>query len=684
MLKKITLILFGLSFITITGCKISGTVTLDGVGIEGVTVVLNTDPDRSAETDSHGKYTFNSVKAGDYTVTIEPPDGYTRFVSRSVVKELRSMVNVNFALESDTIRSTETGDVIGFKEDNSSHVWLGIPFAAPPVDDLRWKAPVPADSWGNDTYLALEHCDDCSQTPSEIEKALGAENVLIGSEDCLYLNIHAPAFTAENIPDGTSRLPVMVWIHGGSNMKGGGSRYNGKNLADKYDLVVVTINYRLGLLGWFSHPALESGNIYDDSGNFGTLDMIRALTWVRDNIENFGGDSGNVTIFGQSAGAWNTLSLMLSKEAEGLFHRAISQSGGAETYDMSFVQNYIEDDGYSNSAREILNNILIEDNIAVDRVAARMIQEQMTNEDIQAYLYSKTNYEILNAFSRQQISPTDEVNDGVAPISVVTKFRDGVVLPAGDPSTLFNDTADYNAVPLMIGSTRDEYKNWMAGPEFVKYIGDFPIPVGANDPAYYALYAGYKSDVWKILGVDCIASKLSENPGQPDIYAYRFDWDEEPTILTVDFGLLIGAAHGMEISFVFNYFKELAVSKLTPLVFTKKNLPGRQKLGNSMSSYWAEFAYSGSPGFGRMDSETVEWQAWNNTLGKEKIMIFDTNTDGGIRMHNTMLTFEGLKDRLLSETDFPTQEQHCSMYMDLFYGSDLWKDEEYANIGAEG
>ncbi len=678
MFRRLTFILFLAGCLLVSGCSISGTVTLDEGGIENVMVNLSTAAGTiiaTTTTNSDGEYVFDDLSAGAYTVSIDPPEGYTRSIRQSVVKEndYTRVENINFALASAAVRTTEAGDVIGFRENNGSHAWLGIPYAAPPVENLRWKAPLPADSWGNDTYIALEISDTCAQLGSMlVDVAAGHIGDPIGCEDCLYLNIWAPEFPADNIPTGINRLPVMVWIHGGSNTTGHGGGYHGQILAESHDLIVITINYRLGPFGWFAHPALESGNDLDDSGNYGTLDIIRALNWVRDNIENFGGDPGNVTIFGESAGGWNTLSMMISQEAAGLFHRVVSESGGMSTTEMSRARNYIEDGGHYHSAREVVNNLLIADG-AANRDAAKTTQDGMSNEEIQEYLYGKSMDDILNACGS---------GDGES-ISVPTGLRDGVVLPTGDPLTRFEDTANYNEVPLIIGSNRDEIKLYtIFDPNFTIIRGG--LPIRALDKTYYALYASYKSDAWKINGVDRLAQILSETPGQPGVYAYRFDWDEEPTILGINVGFLLGAAHGMEISFVFNNFDQFMVPQYVSLVFSEESLPGRQQLGASMSSYWAEFAYNGSPGFGRLNSNPLEWKKWDNRQGGEKTVIFDTETDGGIRMTNSIITLEGLKYRLLSETGFTTQTQHCDMYSDLFYTSDLWSDEEYETLGADG
>ena len=158
------------------------------------------------------------------------------------------------------------------------------------------------------------------------------EGTPVGSEDCLYLNIYAPRFTDTDVPKDAARLPVMLWIHGGGNTIGEAGFYNGGNLAAQQRVIVITTNYRLGPFGWFRHAATrnDGANELDRSGNFGTLDLVRALQWIRENAAAFGGDPNNVTIFGESAGGTNVFSLLLSPPARGLFHRAIVESGGMQ------------------------------------------------------------------------------------------------------------------------------------------------------------------------------------------------------------------------------------------------------------------------------------------------------------------------------------------------------------------
>jgi para-nitrobenzyl esterase len=568
-----------------------------------------------------------------------------------------------------TLRVTESGKVMGFVEDNETHAWLGIPYAKPPVGELRWKAPRPAEEW-QDTLRAVELSPICTQygglmgdvSPLEFEKP-------VGQEDCLFLNIWAPAFTPESIPQGSGRLPVMVWIHGGGNSIGHGGSYNGKVLAEKYQVIVVTFNYRLGPFGWFAHPALreEGSTAEDQSGNYGTLDIIALLAWVGENISAFGGDPGNVTVFGESAGAANTMTMLLSPKARGLFHRAISQSGGLFSTVMSKAEDYHDagKEGHKFSSREVINKLLMADNLAPEREKARVYQDRMSNEEIAGYLRDKSNTELLSVYEPGPLGM----------VSGPKYFRDGKVLPIGSPLSLLKSEDTYNAVPIILGTNRDENKTFMSmNPEYVGLLG-------VKDQQYYDMVAGYLDQGWKATGADEIAAVLREAQGG-NVYVYRFDWDEEPSVLGSDMGKLVGAGHGLEIPFVFNNFEAVFMG-FNLFFYSDDNFVGRKALADSMSSYWAEFAYTGAPGKGR-DRREVEWKAWDNAAGGHKFIILDTPGDKGIRMSSDAVRLADLKQEVLKETRFRSQEKHCEAYVSIFGKHESWDDDEYENLGKEG
>ena len=551
-----------------------------------------------------------------------------------------------------SVRVFQSGAAVGFTGEYGSHAWLGIPYAKPPVGDLRWRAPLAPAAWP-ETREALSFGAPCVQYASPFGGVTSAKaGTPAGSEDCLFLNVWAPKMIrADAVKE---HLPVMLWIHGGGNSIGEGGFYNGGNLAATHRVVVISFNYRLGPFGWFHHAALDGAGTSeaDRSGNFGTLDMIRALEWVRDNIAEFGGDPGDVTIFGESAGGQNVYQLLLSPLAQGLFHRAIVESGAMAFNTVAEAENFADDGdpGDANSSNEVLLRMLIADGKAKDRGAAKGVLASMDAGAIESYLRHKNAYEFLDVYPQF-------LSTGM--IRVPKPFRDGVVLPREEPMQLLA-AGRYNHVPVIAGTNRDENKVFMFGnPERVRnFLWLLPR---ARDQRTYNLSAEYLSKNWKATGADEPAAAMRNVQGA-SVYVYRFDWDEEPTILGSDLSQLLGAAHGFEIPFVFGHFN---LGKEGNRIFTEQNAAGRQALSQQMMSYWTQFAYSGNPGRGR-DGSLPEWSAWDpSDPAASKFIIFDTTAGGGIRMSAEAVTTQSIVAALAPDTRFRTLLERCRVYREL-------------------
>jgi len=563
-----------------------------------------------------------------------------------------------------TRRVTPSGELVGGESRHGAHAWLGIPYAQPPVGELRWRAPQAAAPW-TQVREAITPAPPCTQYGSTFGGVTEVDpGTPAGLEDCLTLDVWTPRFADGRVPKGKARLPVMVWIHGGGNTIGTSAFYDGGNLAVRENVVVVAVQYRLGPFGWFRHAALRAGaaDAAEKSGNFATLDLIRALEWVRDNVAAFGGDPGNVTIFGESAGGTNVYTLLLAPQARGLFHRAIVQSGGLTTESPARAERLTDDPvapGTAQSSSEIILRLLEADGTAGDRAAAKARLAAMSNEDIASYVRGKSTLDILLAYAPQ-------ADSGM--IDMPRVFADGAVIPP-DPLAQLGRSDGHASVPVMTGTNRDENKIFMFGqPELIKRR--FWILPRFVDENAYETSAHYVSRMWKATGADEPAGALHA-AGGPGVFVYRFDWDEEPVILGADLSRMLGAAHGFEIPFVFGHFN---LGEKGNVIFTDDNAPGREALSQAMMAYWAQFARTGKPGRGGRD--LPEWQAWNG----EQTILLDSTDGGGVRMADLVETRDAILADIEQDPRLPERWQRCAIYRDLVLFSRGFDKEQYWQV----
>ena len=443
--------------------------------------------------------------------------------------------------------STDKGDVRGEARSMVTS-FKGIPFAAPPVDDLRWKAPAEAEAW-TDVLDATEFGGSCTQgtgwDPGYEEPTL--------NEDCLYLNVYRPS-------NDSADLPVFVWNHGGGNVAGAGRDTNPDRFVTRSDVVFVTINYRVGAMGWLDTSELEADNPDGSAGNFGLLDQQAALRWVEANIGAFGGDADNVTLAGQSAGASNTCAQLASPGAEGLIDRAILQSGGC-------------------SARA--------PEVAQESGAQFATALECTDSATQVEcLRGKTPEEVLAAQTEFRQSGPVAGNE-VLPIDPLQLLKDGTLTD----------------VPVIVGGTSDESQQSVFGS--YDYLGN-PLteetlaglietnyPDAAADVAAAYPVANYVSPsvTWGDIQSDqraCRDQTLRDRlAGNTETYAYEFAEQDGPPFtsiwrLGVDYPF--GATHVNDLGYLWDYLG-------TSLPFSTDQL----SLSNQMISYWSSFATTGAP-----------------------------------------------------------------------------------------
>jgi para-nitrobenzyl esterase len=564
-----------------------------------------------------------------------------------------------------SLRHPPAGDIVGFSDTHDTLAWLGVPFAEPPIGGLRWRAPRPLPRWSGErqTRSLSPPCAQLKMLP------MFNDHAMIGSEDCLYLNIWAPRMEEHEVA--SKRLPVMVWIHGGGNTMGKAADTPGSHLADAGQVVVVSLQYRLGVFGWFSYPGLRNAATTpaDASSNFGLLDLIAGLQWVRDNIAAFGGDPGKVTVFGESSGGHDVIALMASPLAKGLFQRAISESGSIHATPRSDAENYLDDTeaGLPFSTREFVNQLLIADG-SRDRAAAKARQQAMEGRTLIGYLRDKSPQQLLQAVKRGSFGMYDW------PVII----RDGYCIPDKPMMAAFSDPTQYNAVPVMLGGNRDEYKLFMmTDPDLTTMRFGF-IPKIKN-LATYNQVTGYYSARWRAETQGEMAAILHRS--QAAVYTYRLDWDDEPAYGFVNLHDLWGAVHTAEISFVFGD----DVSMELPFVRSKANGAARDALSRAMMGYWARFARDGAPGDGG-DPANPLWMPWQDT--GPSLMILDTLDHGGLRMMADGERISEIKEQLRKDKAIATPEARCKLYAGLFHAGfgdrNYWDKNEYESLGCNG
>ena len=450
----------------------------------------------------------------------------------------------------------------------------------------------------------------------------------------------------------------MVWIHGGGNTSGMTSEYNPERFVASQNIIVVTISYRLGLFGWFSHPELRNkSDGIDVSPNFGLLDQIKALEWLRDNIEGFGGDKNNITIFGESAGGQNVIALYVSPLAKGLFHRAISQSGG-------ITLTSIED------AEEIDRNIhpLGKDYRYRHKTTKEFVNSLLNEGIINTHLHETGNIEELMNLDSHDLMRNwskGKVWEGTTQLARI--IGDDFVLPKDSILAALSDKNRHANVPIILGVNKDENKTFnLFDEELVTNILNLTFIV--KDPFFYDLKSDYQSLAWRSNAVDTPADAIV-NGGYSNVYAYRFDWDEQPSILGMDFSFLLGAGHGLEIPFVMGDFD---FGRQTRFLFTKKNESERIKLSKLIMQYWAHFAKDGYPNAQLENS--VQWDKWpEGGINKDRIMILDTEQSNAPRMSNGYAPHDKLVNIFENDERSLKVNNKCSFLEDVYSWVDNWQ-----------
>jgi para-nitrobenzyl esterase len=444
------------------------------------------------------------------------------------------LIDVNSVKVNSGIISGKTSD------DQAVKIFMGVPFAAPPVGDLRWKAPQPVAAWEGVRACVTPPASAIQSPPKPFmcwsKEFMAPESPL--SEDCLYLNVWTTAKTAQD------KLPVMVWIHGGAFTGGSGTvpLYDGEAMSRK-GVVFVTINYRLGILGFLAHPELSAESELKTSGNYGILDQIAALKWVKENIAALGGDPNNVTIDGQSAGAFSVNMLVVSPLAKGLFQKAIAQSGGMFGKQLSLGQTLqsAEESGKQLTEKLKIANIAALRAIPADSLLKIQARFGITVDNV----VIPPVYDTFAAGKHNDVAVISGWNadDGVSfgPPAKATQFQENINKQYGDKAGDF--------LKLFPASNDEE--------------------AGKSQKLVSQLFFGWNNYAWARL-------QTAKGSGKAYLYNFKRVPPGEPNY---------GAFHSSEFGYALHNLKKW------DRPFTDVDY----KLEDTMSSYWVNFAKTGDP-----------------------------------------------------------------------------------------
>jgi len=467
----------------------------------------------------------------------------------------------------DAVVTVESGSLAGrWNTDQTVCSFKGVPYAKPPLGPLRWQPPLPPETWDG-VRPAHAFGPRCIQ-PNRPSHAIGYFGPEAESEDCLTLNIWTSA------PARAERRPVMVWFHGGAFLVGSASLpiFDGSALARR-GAVIVTVNYRLGRLGFFAHPALSAEQSYRASGNYGMLDQIAALRWVRDNIAAFGGDPDRVTIFGQSAGSSAVSQHMASPPAKGLFHRAIGQSGGG-----FFARILAPLDTAEKAGAQFAQAL---GGRSIDELRATPARDiQFVRPDDGGRLKDVYDASDPKGIDRQTAWP---VIDGyVMPELLMKTFERGAQHPV---PLLTGSTADEGTTQPPISSLeefrRRAHADWGALAD--AYLRAFPASSNAEAEASSRRAVGTRVFNWE----NWTWANLHARTGNAPVYFYHFAHvlPQPESDAGGDLSRRLGAFHTAEIPFVFQ-------------TLDARRWPWRESdraLSDMMAGYWLNFAASGDP-----------------------------------------------------------------------------------------
>lgn len=566
---------------------------------------------QTAEDGTITRYYSPSAFEADDVVVIEQPD---------------------YSYQQNVEQPTRCGTLKGFEQEGTLH-WFGVPYAQAPVGELRWKELRPLQPWKG----VLD------ATESQFASQMSGKN-LVGSEaGAVTLDITRPN------TDETG-LPIFFYIHGGNNQTGKSSAFPATQFVQETNCVVVSVNHRLGLLGFNALPALKNGTPEENSGNFALLDLATALDWVKENAESFGGDGSNITITGSSAGGRDVMAMVISPIFEGKFQKAISYSGGMTVADVADSQRV--------EARALAPLVVAKGLKATAEEAAAWLLTD--GEDVRTFLYSLTDQELASAFG----------GAGIRMSAFPHLFNDGVVLPVEG-----FDTTNYIDVPMMMVTGSSEFSTFCKGSDPFGKLSDDALLADEAMLAQYRFAENYGSMMYGYFNAEESAERMFPHYQAP-IYTCDVDWGENADVVGEKMAEIYGSYHCMTTPLMTHVL--YTASLKFPEVFAQK---GCLAVSAMLNQYYSNFLWTGNPN----GEGLTQWDPWTSLNGTTQLLVDGDKETAWATMSTEHTSYEEII-ALMEKDNTITEEQKAlliqtvmngrwfSTAMDKHYNNeDLWK-----------
>lgn len=558
-----------------------------------------------------------------------------------------------FAYQNSVLQNTPNGILEGFEKEGALH-WFGVPYAKTPVGPLRWKAPQKVEKWegirqAKESMIGSQKGGLQAAKDKAGNGTVVMKKSLLGSEaGAVTLDITRPATKETN-------LPVMFYIHGGNNQTGKSAALPASRLAKEINSVIVSINHRMGLLGFNALPALRHGTVEENSGNYGFLDQAAALDWVKENIRSFGGNPDNITVSGSSAGGRDVMAMLISPTFKGKFQKALSFSGGMTTADP---------EASARVAARHLAPLAVEQKVQPDvKTAENWLLTD--SDDVRKFLYGLSDLELANAFGGAEIRMS----------AFPHLFSDGTVIPKEG-----FDTKVYNDVPvLMVNGDREFSTFCKRGAPFNK-LKAAELMKDENLLPQYKFAEKYGSQMYSYFNGEESATRMLPVYKSP-IYTLLIQWGDNPQIAGEEYSTIYGAYHCMSTPLMTHIMASASTGY--PALFTSKSFDNMSAL---LNGYYKNFLWTGDPNGKDINGKGLpKWKAWTKLDGTTQMVVDANDSKAWGKMSKEHTSYAKIIADIEKDTSIP-QDQKDKMIQTVLNGrwfssaldkhfnnKDLWK-----------